>query len=61
MLFYFILCMFWVFIDVHRLSLVVLREGYSSLQRSGFSSQGLSCCIARALGSWASLVVAHGV
>ena len=33
--------MFWVFVDVHRLSLVVLREGYSSLKCSGFSSRGL--------------------
>ena len=36
-------------------------RGYSSLQRAGFSLRWLSCCRARALGVWASVVVAHGL
>ena len=46
----------WVFVPVCGLSLVVPSRGYSSLGYSGFSS-----CGARAVGSWASVVVALGL
>ena len=56
----------WVFVAVHRLSLVAASGGYSSLQYAGHcvvaSHQqcgGFSCCGARALGARASVVVAH--
>ena len=42
-------------------SLVAASRGYSSLQCGGFSLGGFSCCKARALGAWASVVVALGL
>ena len=46
----------WVFVAACRLSLVVASWGYSSLRCGGFS-----CCGARAVGTQASVVVAHGL
>ena len=59
----------WVFVAVHRLSLVVVSGGYSSLWCAGFSLRwllllqstgsrhtGFSSC-----GMWASVVVAQGL
>ena len=46
----------WVFVAACRLSLVAVSGGYTSLQCTGFS-----CCGARALGAWTSVVVAHGL
>lgn len=58
--FYFILCIFWVLVDVHRLSLVVLR-GLLFLAALRFLIVALSCRTAWALGSRDSVVAAHGV
>ena len=55
--FLFIFCLHWVFAAVCGLSLVVARGGYSSLRC--FSFHGFSCCGARALGAWASVVAAR--
>ena len=44
---------------MHRPSLVAASGGYSSLWCAGFHCGGFSCCGARALGTWASVVVAH--
>ena len=44
-----------------RLSLVAASRGYSSLCCVGFSLWWFSCCRAWALGTWASVVVAHGL
>ena len=49
----------WVFLAACRLSLVAVSGGYSSLQASHCG--GFSCCRAWALGTWASVVVAHGL
>ena len=46
----------WVFVAARGLSLVMASGGYSSLRCTGFS-----CCGARALVKWASVVVAHGL
>ena len=46
----------WVFVAMHRLSLVAASGGYSSLWCAGFS-----CCGARALGAPASVAVARGL
>ena len=44
------------------LSLVVASGGYSSLRCTGFSFvSGFSCSGARALGTWASVVVVRGL
>ena len=62
----------WVFVAARGLSLVAVSRGYSSLWCTGFSlwwlliavashCGGFSCCRARALGTWASVVVAHGL
>ena len=51
---YFCLC--WPFVAAHRLSLVAVSGGYSSLWCVGFS-----CCGAQVLGALASLVVACGL
>ena len=56
---YFYFCLCWVFTAVHRPSLVAASGGYSSLWCAGFHCGGFSCCGARALGTWASVVVAH--
>ena len=37
------------------------EPGYSSLQRQASHCGGFSCCGARALGTWASVVVAYGL
>ena len=42
-------------------SLVVVSGGYSSLWCAGFSLQWLLLLRTRALGAWASIVVAHGL
>ena len=52
--FFFGLC--WVFVVACGLSLVAASGGDSLLWCSGFS-----CCGARALGAWASVVVACGL
>ena len=54
---------------LHRLSLVVVSGGYSSLQYAGFSlrwllllrSTGSRCTSFSSCGTWASVVVAHGL
>ena len=51
----------WVFIAARGLSLVAASRGYSSLQCAGFSLRWLLFCGARALGAWASVVVAGGL
>ena len=48
-----------VFVAEHRLSLVAASGGYSSLWCTGFSLGGFSCCRARALGAWDSVVAAR--
>ena len=73
-IFYFWLC--WVFVAVHRLSLVAASGGYSSLWSAGFSLQwllflrrtGSRCTGFSSCGTWAqqlwhmgSVVVAHGL
>ena len=55
----FIFWLHWVFVAVRGLSLVVESGGYSSLGWAGFSLRCFSCCGARALGTQASVVVAH--
>ena len=50
----------WVFFALHRLSLVVAGGGSSLLWCPGFSCGGFSCG-ERALGVWASVVVACGL
>ena len=47
----------WVFAVVRRLPLVAASGVCSSLRCTGFSLQKFSCCGARALGPWASIVV----
>ena len=42
-------------------SLVAASGGYSLLRFEGFSLGGFSCCRARALRAWASVVVALGL
>ena len=42
-------------------SLVAASRGYSSLRCAGFSLGGFSCCGTRAIGAWASVVVARGL
>ena len=56
---YFWLC--WVFVAVCGLSLVAASGGYSSLRCMGFSLQWLLLLQSTALGTWASVVVAHGL
>ena len=51
----------WVFIAACRLSLIVPSGDYSSLQCTNFSFGGFSCCGARVLGMWASVVAARGL
>ena len=50
----------WVFISAHRLSLVEVSRDLSWLQRRAHCG-GFSCCGAQALGTWASVVAAHGL
>ena len=55
---------FWlrrVFLAARRLSLVAASGGYSSLRARASHCGGFSCCGARALGVWASVVVACGL
>ena len=51
----------WVFVAARRLSLVVVSG--ATLRWGAWASRcsGFSCCGARALGTWASVVVAHGL
>ena len=55
---YFWLC--WVFV-AHGLSLVVASGDYSWCGARASHCGGFSCCGARALGTWASVVVARGL
>ena len=57
--FYFWLC--WVFLAVHRLSLVWLAGATLDCGAWASRCRGFSCCRARALGVWDSVVVAHGL
>ena len=57
----FVVSICWVFVAVHRLPPVAASRGYSSLRCMGFSLRWLLCCGARALGAWASVVVARGL
>ena len=50
----------WVFISAHRLSLVEVSRDLSWLQHRAHCG-GFSCCGAQALGTWASVVAAHGL
>ena len=54
---YLFIC-FWVFVAARGLSLVAVS---ASLQCSGFSLQWLLLLRSAALGTWASVVVAHGL
>ena len=56
---YFWLC--WVFVAACGLSLVVASGGYSCCCAQASHCGGFSCCGARALGTRASVVVAHGL
>ena len=58
-LFMFYFWLHWVFIAACGLSLVAASGGYSLLRASHCG--GFSCCGARALGTQASVVVAHGL
>ena len=51
----------WVFVAACGPSLVAASGGYSLLQCATSHCSGFSCCGARALGTWASVVVAHGL
>ena len=62
--FFFFLIYFWlrwVSVAARRLSLVAASGGYSWLQCETSHCGGFSCCGARALGTWVSGVVAHGL
>ena len=56
---YFWLC--WVFVAACGLSLVVASGGYSLCGVRASHCSGFFCCGARALGMWASVVVARGL
>ena len=60
-LFFFLLFFWlrWVFVTAHGLSLVAASRGCSSLRASRCG--GFSCCRARALGTRAPVVAAHGL
>ena len=53
----------WVFVAACGLSLVAASGGGATLHCGAQASHcgGFSCCGARALGTWASVVVAHGL
>ena len=51
----------WIFVAACRLPLVVASGGYSLLRCMGSHCSGFSCCGARALGTWASVVAARGL
>ena len=51
----------WVFVAAHGLSLVVVSRVYSSLWCVASHGGGFSYCGPRAIGTWASVVVAHGL
>ena len=51
----------WVFVAACGLSLVAASRGYSSLWCAASHCGGFSCCGARALGTQATVVVAHGL
>ena len=57
---YFIFWLWWVFIAVHRISLVAASKGYSLAEYSGFSLQRLRLLWSSGLGTWASVVLVHG-
>ena len=58
---YLFLAAFGLHCCVHGLSLVAVSGGYSSLQCTGFSLRWLLSLWSRALGVWASVVVACGL
>ena len=51
----------WVFVAAHRLSLVVASGATLRCGARASHCGGFSCCGARALGAWASVVVARGL
>ena len=61
--------LYWVFVAVHRLSLVAASRGYSLFLCAGFSlrwllllwSMGSRCVGFSSCGTWVSVVVAHGL
>ena len=61
----FILCIHfwlrWVFVAVHRLSLVAASGATLHCGVRASHCGGFSCCGAQALGPWASVVAAHGL
>ena len=57
--FYLWLC--WVFVAVRGLSLVAVSGGCSSLLCWASHCDGFSRCRVQALGTWVSVVVAHGL
>ena len=68
--FYFFINLFILFIYFWLLWFFVAVRGFLYLRRAGVTLQcgvwashrgGFSCCGARALGTWASVVVAHGL
>ena len=58
---FFFFWLHWFFVAACGLSLVAVREGYSSLQCTASHCGGFSCCGAQALGARASVVVACGL
>ena len=50
-------CLHWVFVALHRLSLVSASRTPLQWRCAGFSSRPFSGCGARALGTWASVAV----
>ena len=57
--FFFWLC--WVFVAAHGLSLVAVRGATLHCGARASHCSGFSCCRARALGAWASVVAARGL
>ena len=58
-LFIFYFWLHWVFVAVRGLSLVAARGATLRCGARASRCSGFSCCGARALGMWASVVVAH--
>ena len=51
----------WAFVAVHGLSLVAASGATLRCGAQASHCGGFSCCGARAVGAWASVVVAHGL
>ena len=51
----------WIFVAAHQLPLVMESKGCACCGAQSSHCGGFSCCGARALGMWASVVVVHGL